>query len=130
MYPFIGELLPKETRSKLMVIFGFAIGLGMLLTAGVGFILQTYMMSLPIINGYIITPWRIQMLVHLIPGGIALFIYCTLPESPKFLMSTGKVDKALEVLENIHQRNCNRKEVFPIKVLTEEHLGTDHSTSM
>lgn len=55
------------------------------------------------------------MVVCAIPGlvcGLALF---KLPESPKFLLSSGREDEALEILKRIYVMNTgNDKESFPV----------------
>lgn len=55
------------------------------------------------------------MVVCAVPGlicGLALF---KLPESPKFLISSGREDETLEILKNIYSVNTgNDKETFPV----------------
>lgn len=130
MYPYVGELLTTKTRSNVLVIFGFGVGVGMLLTAAIGYLVKEYGVSLSITESYSITPWRIQMLIHLLPGLASFVVYIKLPESPKFLISTGKSDQALQVLKYIHQTNCNGKEAFPIHSLNAAAYGPAHSTSL
>lgn len=47
-------------------------------------------------------------------GGLAFHF---LPESPKFLMSRGKNQKALEIFQNIHQSNHHSQESQPYPVV-------------
>lgn len=60
-------------------------------------------------------PWRLFIVVCAVPGlicGLALF---KLPESPKFLVSSGREDEALEILKDIYATNTgNDRESFPV----------------
>lgn len=114
----------------MLSLFGFAAGLGMILGASVGYFLKEHGATILISENYSLSPWRIQMLVLLIPGAIGLFIYTYLPESPKFLMSQGESEKAIEALRAIHQTNCNKRENFPIKALVNEYSISGRSTSL
>lgn len=75
-----------------------------------GWIFHRYGVPLDISSTFILTTWRQQLLVALIPGAatIAVILYI-LPESPHFLGSTGRIQKALIALENIHTMNSKGK---------------------
>lgn len=120
MYPYVGEMLTNKTRSKLMIVIGFANAGTMFLMSGVGWLLELYGKPLYISESYSIAPWRQQILILGIPGLIAALLFCYLPESPQFLKSRGKTDEALKVLRDIHRKNCNGKDYFPIAFLSNE----------
>lgn len=128
MYPYVGELLTTTTRSKLMALIGFAIGMGIMYSTGVGWALQRYNVHLDITDNYTLHPWRIQMILALIPAALAGFICYCLPESPKYLVSIGRTDKAMAVLNRIHVSNGKSPDDFPIKALKEEMSTSNKKT--
>ncbi|XP_053948960.1 uncharacterized protein LOC128857287 [Anastrepha ludens] len=72
------------------------------------FINQDYEFYVPYID-ITYKPWRSYFLACGLPGflcGLALFF---LPESPKYLLSSGKPDEALEVLQLMHRTNIKNK---------------------
>ncbi|GLV32006.1 uncharacterized protein CBL_07765 [Carabus blaptoides fortunei] len=61
-----------------------------------------------------------------LPSLLAAIGHTTLPESPKFLMSTGRNQEALQVFRKVYQMNTgNTKEAYPIAVLVEETTNVD-----
>lgn len=120
MYPYVGELLPNRSRSKLMVIIGYATSMAMFVMSGVGWLMERHGSRIYITESYSIAPWRQQIILLAIPGIICVVIFCFLPESPKFLTSKGRKSEALEGLRFIHQRNCRGKIEFPIEGLVDE----------
>lgn len=125
MYPYIGEFLTNETRSKFMIFIGYSTSCSMFLLSGVGWALRRYGSTIWI-GSYALTTWRMQVLILAIPGLIGAYIFHILPESPRFLLSVGKSEKAMEVLREVHYRNGNCKIKFPIQALEGEqgHTGS------
>lgn len=120
MFPYVSELLTNKTRSKLMIIIGFANAGAMFLMSGVGWLLAEYGKELVISEDYSIAPWRQQILILGIPGVIATLMFYYLHESPQSLKSRGKDKEALDVLREIHRKNCDGKREFPIAYLAYE----------
>lgn len=124
MYPYLAELLKSTTRSKLMVLIGYAMGLGIVFSTGVGWTLQRFNVHVVLSDNYILHPWRIQMIIALVPGIIAAVIYYYLPESPKFLVATGNTEKAVNVLKDIYRSNAQSVDGFPIRSLVGQETVT------
>lgn len=104
-----------------MISITYAIGSGILIAAGIGWIVMRYNVRVPITEGLSILPWRLQLILTQIPGCIAIgLIYAFLPESPIFLNNTGQQTRALEVLRFIYTKNGNDPQSFPIKALKDE----------
>lgn len=60
-------------------------------------------------------PWRLLALVMAIPCAATACLLQLFHESPKFLVSTGQQDKALEVLKKIYACNTgDNAENFPV----------------
>lgn len=62
--------------------------------------------------------WRIFLLICAIPSLIVAILLFFLPESPKFLLSRGRSDEAIEIFKLIYCTNTGRdKEEYPVKQL-------------
>lgn len=61
-------------------------------------------------------PWRLLTIVYATPLLICTVLMVFAPESPKYLVSRGKHDKALEVLRSIYAiNNGQAKELYPVR---------------
>lgn len=72
-------------------------------------------------GAFIYNSWRIFLLVMSLPSFIVAALLFLLPESPKFLISTGRHEDALEVFRGIYMMNTGRnKDEYPVKQLLVE----------
>lgn len=90
--------------------------------------LPTNLMILPMLGWYIIpleinyplpglnfTSWRLYMMCGSMFNIIVMVLLWLLPESPKFLLSIGKKEEALEVLRTMYTINTGKdKEVSKV----------------
>ncbi|MGL5414504.1 MAG: sugar porter family MFS transporter [Clostridium sp.] len=91
---YLAELAPKERRGSLETLFQLMITAGILLAyiANIGFLNHNLL-------GF--TDWRWMLLSALLPA-LALFVgSIVLPESPRYLVRMGKVDKSHAILTNL-----------------------------
>lgn len=123
LYAYMGEMMSNKVRTKLMVLFGSFIGLTVIIMCGLGWLIHDTQPMIRFSDNYILTPWRIQWLIFLVPGILGIFLYHSLPESPLFLASIGDTKGAREALKEIYTRNGNRTSTFPVAVILkpEEH---------
>ncbi|CEP61261.1 myo-inositol transporter ITR1 LALA0_S02e10418g [Lachancea lanzarotensis] len=84
---FIGEIAPKMIRGRLVVINSLCLTGGQLIAYGCGAGLDK------VHNG-----WRILVGLSLIPTCIQFICFCFLPDTPRFYVMQGKLDKAAQVL--------------------------------
>lgn len=70
-------------------------------------------------DGFISLPsWRIFLLVAAVPSFIASFLINFFDESPKFLMSRGRREEALEAFRKIYWINTGKpKDTFPVCII-------------
>ncbi|XP_055844741.1 synaptic vesicle glycoprotein 2A-like [Episyrphus balteatus] len=95
-----------------------------------GIINQSWSISLPFI-GIVYKPWRLLILVC---GSIGLFaglIMMLFPESPKFLLSKGKTDEAIDVLKKMHKWNVRSGDLQISEITAdEEDIQVQNDTSL
>lgn len=62
---------------------------------------------------FVYKPWRLFPLVSSLLAAICLVLLIFLPESPKFLLITGRKAEALKILNNIYKvNNKNARKVI------------------
>lgn len=62
--------------------------------------------------------WRIFLVVCSVPSFIVAGLLLYLPESPKFLLSQGKIEEALAIFRGIYVTNTGKpQELYPVKEL-------------
>ncbi|CCH44905.1 Myo-inositol transporter 1 [Wickerhamomyces ciferrii] len=88
---FISEISPSRFRGRLTVINCLCITGGQLVAYGCGAGLTH------VHNG-----WRILVGLSLIPAAIQFFVFFWLPDTPRYYIMKGKLDKACAVLKRTH----------------------------
>ncbi|XP_058840085.1 synaptic vesicle glycoprotein 2B-like [Topomyia yanbarensis] len=120
IYAYLGEFCSPSKRAQVIVFTSvWAMGT-MIYIALVGWWILSYDWSWAIAPDYHYQPWRLLFIVYTIPGLLAAFLFRFFPESPKFYMAQGRIDRALEVLKHCYQKNKGSLKGFPISVLIPE----------
>jgi SP family xylose:H+ symportor-like MFS transporter len=115
---YIAEIAPANTRGKLVSFNQFAIIFGMLVIYFVN-----YFIAKQGDEQWLITDgWRLMFLSGAIPAGIFILLLFFVPETPRYLVLTGKEDRALKVLNKIAGES-------QAKVILEEIKGTLHEAN-
>ncbi|MDD4257432.1 MAG: D-xylose transporter XylE [Bacteroidales bacterium] len=98
---YIAEVAPANIRGRLVSFNQFAIIFGMLVVYFVNYLIRT---SLPgdIEQAMIAVGWRRMFVSEAFPAATFGFLLLLVPETPRFLVMSGKDDKALHVLSRIN----------------------------
>ena len=112
---YISEVAPSNIRGMLVSWNQFAIIFGQLVVYFVNFfILGDHIQPLveemgkglaaitPAAQWTVTTGWRYMFGSEAVPAGLFALLICFVPETPRFLVSIGKDDKALHVLQRIN----------------------------
>ena len=112
---YISEVAPSNIRGKLVSCNQFAIIFGQLVVYFVNFfILGDHIQPLveemgkglaainPAAQWTVTTGWRYMFGSEAVPAGLFALLICFVPETPRFLVSIGKEDKALYILQKIN----------------------------
>lgn len=83
------------------------------------------------ILGLKIHSWNILILITALPSYISFIgFYIFIPETPKFLMTSGCNEEALRVFKKVYAWNTgNHPDTFPIKALVDENKLSEHVVS-
>lgn len=87
---YLAELSPKDKRGRMVTFFQLAITLGILLSYVVGYIF-----------GNAENAWRMMFWAGFVPAIILFVGMLLVPESPRWLLTKGRNDEALKVLNQI-----------------------------
>ncbi|GAM38447.1 hypothetical protein TCE0_033r09176 [Talaromyces pinophilus] len=99
---YMGEIAPVHLRGRLVGIFGACFQIGSLVMGGV-------MLGLANISGN--WSWRIPFLLEaLFPLIVCLTIFILTPESPRYYVMRGQVEKARQVIAKYHTTSENVNE--------------------
>ncbi|XP_020281742.1 synaptic vesicle glycoprotein 2B-like [Pseudomyrmex gracilis] len=129
-YTYLGEFHAESHRAKSICFLGFFFTLAWLILPGVAWIIIPLPISFEF-YGIHYNSWRLFLGIFSVPLFIMGVILLQYPESPKFLLSQGKTDKTLAILQSIYAVNTGRdKSEFPIKELVSEAMfGKDQASS-
>ncbi|XP_017771486.1 PREDICTED: synaptic vesicle glycoprotein 2B [Nicrophorus vespilloides] len=126
IWSYFAEFQPKSKRGSMLSFMAAFWTLGNLFVAGLAWLI------IPSGIGYygehfIYNSWRIFLLICAIPSFLVAIFLFFLPESPKFLLSCGKTEEALEIFRKIYQINTgNDKSMYPVKhLIYEEKVVSD-----
>ncbi|XP_036319459.1 synaptic vesicle glycoprotein 2B-like [Rhagoletis pomonella] len=114
IFAYIGEFQCHKYRNRAILGSGLITATASIFFPIIAFIFinQDWEFCVPLIN-IAFKPWRSYFLACGLPGflcGIAMFF---LPESPKFLLASGKAEEAVEVLERMYRINWKNKQMEP-----------------
>uniref|UniRef100_A0A0A1XKB5 Synaptic vesicle glycoprotein 2B n=1 Tax=Zeugodacus cucurbitae TaxID=28588 RepID=A0A0A1XKB5_ZEUCU len=129
IFAYVGEFHCQKDRSRAILGGGLISAVASIFFPVIAwiFINQEFEIYVPYIN-IVFKPWRSYFLACGVPGFICGLIMFFLPESPKYLLSAGNPEEAIEVLKRIHRINIGNKD--PDNVYTVTTLLPDADTPM
>lgn len=122
---YISELAPAEYRGKLSSIQQMAIITGLTAAALSNYLLATAAGSSVNELWWGFASWRWMFWVGIIPAAVFLVTLLTIPESPRFLVTSGKKEQALNVLTKLYGAKVAAKTVDDIY----DSIAHDHKPS-
>nr|QHN70673.1 MFS transporter 5 [Limenitis arthemis astyanax] len=125
IWSYFAEFQPKKKRGAMLSFMAAFWTLGNLFVAGLAWVIIPSDIG-GATGGFVYNSWRIFLLVMSLPSFLVAALLFLLPESPKFLITTGRHEDALEVFRGIYMMNTGRdKELYPVKqILVDEPLHT------
>ncbi|XP_028175157.1 synaptic vesicle glycoprotein 2C [Ostrinia nubilalis] len=125
IWSYFAEFQPKKKRGAMLSFMAAFWTLGNLFVAGLAWVIIPSEIG-GSTGGFVYNSWRIFLLVMSLPSFVVAALLFLLPESPKFLISNGRHDEALEVFRSIYLMNTGRsKDEYPVKqILIDEPMHT------
>lgn len=122
IYAYVREFHSRKNGSRAIMAVSFVYGLGGILLPGIAYVVLSQDWQLPIpVLGIIYRPWRLYLVVSSLPGVVCALILLAFPESPKFTLNQGDMQKAIEAIQWVHRFNSNCRD----RTLEIEYLECD-----
>uniref|UniRef100_A0A1B6KRD4 Major facilitator superfamily (MFS) profile domain-containing protein n=1 Tax=Graphocephala atropunctata TaxID=36148 RepID=A0A1B6KRD4_9HEMI len=116
--PLLGEFVPSRRRAQSMLICTALSTIGLFYSSLIGWLtLQaTWKADLWFIT---FTPWRLFFLLCGVPSLVCSLLLHLAPESPRFLLTIGKRQDTLKILQRVHSLNTgNNLANYPVQSVT------------
>ncbi|XP_050313387.1 synaptic vesicle glycoprotein 2B isoform X1 [Anthonomus grandis grandis] len=123
IWPYFAEFQPKSKRGSMLSFMAAFWTLGNLFVAGLAWLIIPAKIGVTT-PYFVYNSWRIFLIVMALPSFVVAILLCFLPESPKFLLTRGKSEEAIEIFKHIYHVNTgNNAEDYPVKhlILEEEY---------
>ncbi|XP_075976391.1 putative transporter svop-1 [Anticarsia gemmatalis] len=129
-YAYTSEMLPRHRRDTAVLITNGLINVLTVFSPGLAWLILSYDWQYDW-GAIDMRPWRLLTAVYSLPLLITAVLMFTADESPKFLMTRGKEQEALEVVRRIYSVNSGMPEdTFCVKFLKSPHeTGSERSGS-
>ncbi|XP_043269117.1 synaptic vesicle glycoprotein 2B-like isoform X2 [Venturia canescens] len=129
---YLAEVHGEQQRSRIYMWLGIFYSIAHITMPCLAWLIipQTWQWS--VAGGtFRVTSWRIFLAVCAIPEVAAFIALSWFPESPRFLLSKGRDQDALEVFRRIYSLNSGKEaHTYPVKSLENEVLVKDKSKSL
>lgn len=115
---YLGEFHAEASRAKAIIILGLFPGGATLVVAGLAYLILPMQLSwtLPWLDTPF-RPWRLFVLLNALTPLLTGLAFVWLPESPRFLLSAGRAERALDSLRTVYALNKGRGSEFPVGAL-------------
>lgn len=114
---YLGEFHSERTRSRAMVIFGVFPGGASLAVAALAYLVLPLDLAWSLPWLHTVRSWRLFILLNAVPSLLTGLTFLWLPESPRFLLATGRPDAALRALRWAYARNQGSGKEYPVTSL-------------
>ncbi|XP_043470410.1 synaptic vesicle glycoprotein 2B-like isoform X1 [Leptopilina heterotoma] len=123
---YCSEFHALNDRPRLVLLIGMFNNSGAILNAAMAWLIIPHKWSIILFNGnFVYNSWRLYMSFCGLPIIIGAACFLFFPESPKFLMSQGRNDEALQVFRKIYAMNSGQSpDSYPIRELESEVVDT------
>ncbi|KAJ9595019.1 hypothetical protein L9F63_013685, partial [Diploptera punctata] len=118
---YLAEFNSSQHRARIMMIVGIYTSLGIITVPGLAWLLIPQSWSWTLFGDYKFNSWRLFLLVSAVPGLLGGCTIWFFEESPKFLMSSGRTQEALNVFRKVYRINTgNPAEMYPVVSLAKD----------
>ncbi len=129
---FISEFSPPRVRGRVVALYQVSIGVGILAAYFMNFLLLTHAHDTlaawtsggPLYTIFVTEIWRGMFGMETVPAAIFTIFLFLVPESPRFLVKAGHVERALAVLTRIDGPGTAHRVLSEIRTALDHEEGT------
>lgn len=126
---YISEISPAHLRGRLVTLFQFAITFGILIALLSNYFLNGWAVGLAdqvgvseFMQWFVVDEtWRVMFASELLPGLLFLVLTFPLPESPRWLVKSGRKEAAAKVLGRIFRTGAENELLAISETIAKEH---------
>ncbi|XP_049820151.1 synaptic vesicle glycoprotein 2B [Aethina tumida] len=125
---YLSEFHCAKHRARVQMVLGtiFSCGTVILPLLAWGILPQTF--NITIGESFKLHSWNIYLLICSIPALTSGIAFLFLPETPKFLMTSGQNEKAMRIFKKVYSINTGKHpDTYPIKMLIDETASNDNN---
>eukprot|EP00088_Acartia_fossae_P019815 TRINITY_DN2157_c0_g1_i18.p1 TRINITY_DN2157_c0_g1~~TRINITY_DN2157_c0_g1_i18.p1 ORF type:complete len:533 (-),score=59.66 TRINITY_DN2157_c0_g1_i18:164-1762(-) len=123
VWTYFAEFQPAKYRGGALSFLASFWMVGNVTVAGLAWLIIPHHLGVEE-GGFKFNSWRIFVVLSAVPSLLVAFSLTFLPESPKFLLTKGRHDEALQVLRRMYSMNTGREQSsYPIHQLEIEELS-------
>ncbi|XP_051167764.1 synaptic vesicle glycoprotein 2B [Leptopilina boulardi] len=117
IWSYFAEFQPKAKRGSMLSFMAAFWTLGNLFVAGLAWLIIPNDIGITG-SSFTYNSWRIFLLICAIPSFVVAGLLLLLPESPKYLLSRGRYEEALDIFRSIYSINTGKShETYMVKEL-------------
>ncbi|RVE43387.1 hypothetical protein evm_011972 [Chilo suppressalis] len=125
----LSEITPEAKRSNLVILTSsvFLCCNGFMAIIAIPVLPLKFSYYVPLLNIYF-NSWRVLNLIYSLPCALSVIGLYYSYESPKFLLSVGKENEALKIMETVFVINNNKSsDEYPVKSMVLDELYATHN---
>ncbi|XP_020814631.1 synaptic vesicle glycoprotein 2C-like [Drosophila serrata] len=104
LYPYLGEFNIPRHRAVTINYSTMFVTVSAIIVPAAAWLILSYDWTITF-GDFVFRPWRLMLLINLLPGLIGGLVLLYFPESPKFLLSQDRTQEAIEVVSWISKFN-------------------------
>ncbi|XP_030757455.1 synaptic vesicle glycoprotein 2B-like isoform X2 [Sitophilus oryzae] len=118
---YLSELHCAKQRSRVQMILSVIFSFASLAMPALAILVLPLGFKFVVTENFVIHAWNVYLFICAAVPLTSAVAFLFLPESPKFLMTTGRNEKALRVFRKIYSMNTGKpEETYPVTVLVNE----------
>ncbi|RZC39706.1 Sugar tr and/or MFS 1 domain containing protein, partial [Asbolus verrucosus] len=119
--PYLSEFHGKNYRSRVPLTIGLLYSVGNIALPLLAWLILPLNIKLSLFGGLEFHAWNLFLLLCALPAVTSGVLFMFMPETPKYLMTKGNNEQALEVFRKIYKFNTRQpKESYPVRKLRDE----------
>ncbi|KAH8289692.1 hypothetical protein KR054_009506 [Drosophila jambulina] len=117
---YLTELHGRKHRQRIMMMVGIMFSIATLTLPGLAMLILPQEWDIHIWT-LSLSSWQVFVAITALPSCLSFLLFFFFPESPKFLMSKGRNQEAMDAFKFMYHLNTRKpKDSFPIKLLANE----------
>ncbi|KRF78581.1 synaptic vesicle glycoprotein 2B isoform X2 [Drosophila virilis] len=108
-YAYLGEFFTVRHRPIVINYASFFVGISTIYVPAVAWLVMSMNWSISLTESFSFRPWRLLTVFNLLPGVIGTVMLLKMPDSPKILLSIGKIEDAFAAVEWIALKNVGKR---------------------